>query len=171
MKQRITLVALAVAGMTMLDGCVVAASSSSSGSRGGGTFLLFVPFVLFFLIARLARSGGRRRRVVAEPRSRPAPDVNEQVLRAELSVLADDVMRLEPQVGLHPEARNDFEFALHRYRVARTALEQSTEQVDLVRVQRVADEASLAMARARAVIDDDRGGGGHPDGSGRETPR
>lgn len=135
-------------------------------------FFLFLPFVVFFLIARLARAGGRRS-MPRQERVDREPDVNEQVLRAELSVLADDVMRLEPQVDLHPETRADFEFALHRYKVARAAIEQSTDQFDLVRVQRVVDEASDAMARVRAVVDrgGGRSGGGRPDGFGRETPR
>jgi hypothetical protein len=75
------------------------------------------------------------------------------MLRAELSVLADDVVRLEPQVALKEEARNDFEAATHRYRVAQAALDQADEPVDLGRVQRVVDEATWSMARARAILD------------------
>ena len=81
---------------------------------------------------------------------RPA---NPQMTRAELSVLADDVMRLEPQIALHPEARDDFEAATHRYRVAQAAVEQAQTSEDLDRVQRVVDEATWAMARARASVD------------------
>lgn len=76
------------------------------------------------------------------------------MLSAELSVLSDDVLRLEPQVVLKPEARGDFDAALLRYRVATAALEQVAEPVDLVRVQRVVDEATWSMARARAILDD-----------------
>ena len=75
------------------------------------------------------------------------------MLRAELSVLADDVLRLEPQVTLKPEARNDYESALHRYRVAQAALDTTDAAVDLVRVQRVVDEATWLMARVRAELD------------------
>ena len=75
------------------------------------------------------------------------------MLKAELSVLSDDVLRLEPQVVLKPEAQGDFDAALHRYRVATAALEQPEAPVDLVRVQRVVDEASWSMARARAILD------------------
>lgn len=75
------------------------------------------------------------------------------MLRAELSVLSDDVLRLEPQVTLKPEAQNDYEAALHRYRVAQMALADTDAPVDLVRVQRVVDEASWSMARARAILD------------------
>lgn len=75
------------------------------------------------------------------------------MLRAELSVLADDVLRLEPQVALREEARNDFEAATHRYRVAQAALDQTDDALDLGRVQRVVDEATWSMARARAILD------------------
>ena len=149
--QRVALVALVPVASIVLNGCVVASSSDRNG--GGGTFLLFVPFVLFFVIARLARSGRRRGRLSAAAPVQQAVGVNEQVLRAELSVLADDAMRLEPQVSLHPAARDDYESALHRYKVANAALGHSTDQVDLVRVQRVADEATYAMARARAIVE------------------
>ena len=75
------------------------------------------------------------------------------MLRAELSVLSDDVLRLEPHVVLKPEAQGDFDAALHRYRVATAALEHVEAPVDLVRVQRVVDEATWSMARARAILD------------------
>ena len=78
---------------------------------------------------------------------------NEQVLRAELSVLADDVIRLEPQVALNEKSRDDYEAATHRYRVAQAALDYAKEPVDLVRVQRVVDEANWSMARARAILE------------------
>lgn len=75
------------------------------------------------------------------------------MMRAELSVLADDVLRLEPQVTLKPEARDDYEAALHRYKVAQAALDDTEAPVDLVRVQRVVDEASYSMTRAKAILD------------------
>jgi hypothetical protein len=78
---------------------------------------------------------------------------NASMLRAELSVLADDVLRLEPQVAMHADARDDYESATHRYRVAQAALDQTEAPVDLVRVQRVVDEATYAMSRARARVD------------------
>ena len=81
------------------------------------------------------------------------------MLRAELSVLSDDVLRLEPQITLKPEARDDYEAALHRYRIAQEALEDTDARIDLFRVQRVVDEASWWMARARARLD-----GRHPPG-------
>lgn len=76
------------------------------------------------------------------------------MIRAELSVLADDVLRLETDVVLHEAARNDYESAVHRYRVAQAAIEQHSAgaQVDLSRVQRVLDEAQWSMARAKAIV-------------------
>jgi hypothetical protein len=71
-----------------------------------------------------------------------------------LSVLADDVLRLEPHVVLKEAARDDFDAATHRYRVAQAALEYTDAPVDLVRVQRVVDEASYSMARVRAILED-----------------
>ena len=59
----------------------------------------------------------------------------------------------EPQVALKEEARDDFEAATHRYRVAQAALDETDAAVDLVRVQRVVDEATWSMARARATLD------------------
>ena len=78
------------------------------------------------------------------------PDI--AMIRAELSVLADDVLRLEPQVAINERARDDYEAAAHRYRVAHAALDQHQSRVDLVRLQRVVDEANWAMARARAEL-------------------
>lgn len=68
-------------------------------------------------------------------------------------MLSDDVLRLEPRVTLTPGARDDYEAALHRYRVAQMALDDTDAPIDLIRVQRVVDEANWSMARARAVLD------------------
>ena len=83
---------------------------------------------------------GRRRRTVRS-------------CAAELSVLADDVVRLEPEVQLHPEAQSDFDAAVNRYRAAQAALEYADQPVDLVRVARVVAEARYAMDRVRAILD------------------
>ena len=92
---------------------------------------------------------GREQRVQAQ--QAPA-DLN--MIRAELSVLADDVLRLETEVVLHEAARNDYESAVHRYRVAQAAMEQlgADGQIDLTRVQRVVDEAMWSMSRAKAIV-------------------
>ena len=81
-----------------------------------------------------ARRPGRR---AAEDRR------NRSVLEAQLAVLADDVVNLGPQVDLHPDARPDYDAAVSRYRVAQAALENSDDPIDLVRVGRLLDEASL----------------------------
>ena len=157
MKRTLLPLALIIGGAPLLGGCVVATSRSSSG---GGFFFLLLPLLFFFLIARMARGGGRRRvRAVgyepadqAAPQQRQDPPVNPQMLRAELSVLADDVLRLEPQVAMNDAARDDYEAATHRYRVAQTAMDQADDQLDYVRVQRVVDEARYSMDRARATL-------------------
>ena len=92
----------------------------------------------------------RRRRAEAEERARVTADA--QLIRAELHVLADDVLRLEPEVELRPEARDDYEAAVERHRVASGALDYVDEPIDLVRVDRVVSEARYAMARAKALV-------------------
>jgi hypothetical protein len=146
-----------VAGAPLLSGCVVATSSRNDGS-GAGFLLLFLPFLLFVVFAMRAFRGSRgtRRREQWHGGGRDtgsSEGVNLELLRAELSVLADDVIRLEPQVVLNEAARGDYEAATHRYRVAQTALESSNAPLDLVRVQRVVDEANWSMSRARAILD------------------
>ncbi|MCU1497921.1 MAG: hypothetical protein JWM47_1874 [Acidimicrobiales bacterium] len=130
------------------------AQGAGDGADAGGGGSL-VP------LAVLAAGGGglwvwsRRRRRRREDSDRAelqrSMDADRQMLRAQLSVLADDVMRLEPEVTLHPDARNDYEAATERYRVASAALDYADEPIDLVRVQRVIEEARYAMARARAI--------------------
>lgn len=143
----------AAAATQVLTSCVVVAGSRG-GESSGSFFLLLLPLVFV-----LAMVGFLRRRQRAGQRTGLAHSIsyadttNVQVLRAELSVLADDVLRLEPQVVLKEEARDDFEAATHRYRVAQAALDYAKEPVDLVRVQRVVDEANWAMSRARAILE------------------
>jgi hypothetical protein len=137
-----------------LNGCVVAASSGD-GDGGAGLFLLFLPFLLFAVTAWSIGRRGRRARTRRWARDEldGGHTVNRELLRAELSVLADDVLRLEPQVTINEAARDDFEAAMHRYRVAHAALQETDAQVDLVRVQRVVDEATWSMSRVRAILD------------------
>jgi hypothetical protein len=151
MSRNLAFGALALAALPLLSSCVVATSTNGSngGGGGGGLFLLFVPIIVIFATIRLAR--GRRTRRSVEPSAKSLPTM--QMLRAELSVLADDVLRLEPQVALTEAARDDYESATHRYRVAQAALDEGGDKVDLVRVQRVVDEAAWSMTRARAIID------------------
>lgn len=125
--------------------------SGDEGDEGGG--LPVLP------IALLAGGGAvlwvwsrRRRREREERRAQRRADV--EMLRAEMAVLSDDVLRLEPEVALRPEARDDYEAAVGRHRVASAALEHADDQpIDLVRIERVLAEARWAMARARARVD------------------
>jgi len=136
--------------VSQLTGCVVIGGSRSGGT--GGFFFLLLPIALLLLLARV----GRRRRQAQLLRGSSGADdesVNAHVLRAELSVLADDVIRLEPQVAINEQARNDYEAATHRYRVAHAAIDDAEAPVDMVRVQRVVDEANWSMSRARATLD------------------
>jgi len=145
---------VALAVCLSLSGCVVVGSSdSSSDSNGFGFLFLLLPLFLVFGLFRMMRPRrrSRPRHFSDQPYETTSPSVN--MLRAELSVLSDDVLRLEPQVTLQPEARDDFEAALHRYRVAQAALDDTEAPVDLVRVQRVVDEAGWSMSRARAILD------------------
>jgi hypothetical protein len=96
------------------------------------------------------RSSRRRNRRLEEERAERAAHL--ELLRAELSIVADDVLRLEDDVVLHPDARDDYEAAVERHRIAAAALD-SSEPVDPVRVERVVAEARYAMSRARAIID------------------
>ena len=43
-------------------------------------------------------------------------------------MLADDVVRLEPEVEIHPEARSDFDAAVNRYRAAQAAIDYVTSR-------------------------------------------
>jgi hypothetical protein len=122
----------------------------SAEDKGGSNLLL---------IAALAVGGAglftwsRRRTRARQAEAARAEAADRQLLQAELSVLADDVMRLEPQVTLHPEARQDYDAAVTRYRAAEAALEYADEPVDLQRVARVVAEAHYAMDRARARLE------------------
>jgi hypothetical protein len=133
----------------LLGGCVVA-GGTRSGSGGGFVFLL-LPLAFFVAILALTRAGRDRRASVTRAERSNEPDAH--LIRAELSVLADDILRLEPRVALCEAARNDYEAAAHRYRVAQAAVDHADDPVDLRRVQRVVDEATWSMARARATLE------------------
>jgi hypothetical protein len=133
----------------LLGGCVVA-GGTGNGSGGGFVFLL-LPLAFFVAVLALASAGRRRRASATRADGSDEPDP--QLIRAELSVLADDILRLEPRVALCEAARNDYEAATHRYRVAQAAVDHADDPVDLRRVQRVVDEATWSMARARATLE------------------
>ena len=142
----------------VLDRYVAGGSAVNAGTGGDTTARsvdgssLVGPLVVMGLggVTLLIWAKRRRRREEAEAQRAFGADV--QVLRAEISVLADDVMRLEPEVSLHPAARSDFDAATQRMRAASAALDYADEAIDLVRVVRVVDEARYAMSRAWAVV-------------------
>jgi hypothetical protein len=133
----------------LLGGCVVA-GGTVNGSGGGFVFLL-LPLAFFVALLALASAGRRRRASATRAERSKEPDPH--LIRAELSVLADDILRLEPRVALCEAARNDYEAAAYRYRVAQAAVDHGDDPVDLRRVQRVVDEATWSMARARATLE------------------
>ena len=136
--------------IVVAPGCVVATSSSNGD---GGVFLLLLPalVLLWVLIAMARRPAERRRQRRAADAESPRP--SRAMLRAEVSVLADDVVRLEPRVALCEAARDDFDAATQRFRVAEVALNDAGDDLDLVRLQRLVDEATWSMSRARALVD------------------
>ena len=142
------LTAMLVVGI--LPGCVVATTSSDRGGGGFGLLLFAVP-LLFVVIAVARRSRTRRTRRWSGDSESPRP--SRALLRAELSVLADDVVRFEPRVALCEAARDDFDAATQRYRVAQAALDEAEDDLDLVRLQRLVDEATWSMTRARALVE------------------
>ena len=156
MTKRPLAMLLLIYATPLLSGCVVATSSSRSSGGGGSLFFFLLPMLLVFFMSRMMRRRGSRRTLHGAPRSvatqQPAGDTT--MIRAELSVLADDVLRLESDVVLHEAARNDYESAVHRHRVVQAAMEQHAAgaQVDLARVQRVLDEALWSMSRAKAIV-------------------
>jgi hypothetical protein len=133
------------------EAAAVSGSGSGSGGGGGGggsgglLLLLALGGGGLFLWSRSRR--GRRRR--EEQREFQA---DRQVLQADLSVLGSDVLGLEPEVTMHPDARADYDAGVTRYRSAQAAMEYADDQVDLVRVGRVIDEGRYAMDRARARV-------------------
>jgi len=126
------------------------AGDDGGGDEGGSSLL---PIALLGGGGLALWSWSRRRRRRVDTESQAEFDADVQLLRAELSVLADDVMRLEPLVTTHPEARPDYEAATTRFRAAGAALDYADEPVDLVRVERVVREAEYAMSRARAIVE------------------
>jgi len=122
-------------------------SDGGGGSGSGGLLLLLALGGGGFFLWSRSRSKTKR----AEAAKEYAAD--RQLLQAELSVLGQDVIELEPNVTIHPDARPDYDAGVTRYQSAQAALEYADDQVDLVRVERVIDEGRYAMARARARID------------------
>lgn len=131
-----------------------ARSGQGSGSEGDGSSGWLGPAIAVVALGggavALTRARRRRREAVAEAARADAAD--RQMLKAELSVLADDVLRFEADVRLHPEARADFDAGVSRFRAASAALDYADDPVDMVRVSRVVDEARYLMDRVRAIV-------------------
>jgi hypothetical protein len=127
-------------------------SGSSQSPDGGGGSPAWIPLALLGAggVGLLAWSRSRRRKRQQEAEAELSAD--RELLRAELAVLAEDVIRIEPEVLVNPDARDDYEAAVGRYRAAEAALDYADEPVDLVRVERVVREAQYAMSRAKAII-------------------
>lgn len=143
-----------VDGVSNTGGTTGAIRDPDTGNReseGGGSNTGLFAVLGIGGVGLWAWSRSRRRKLQAETARAEAAD--RQMLQAELSVLADDVMRLEPQVAIKPDAREDYDAAVNRYRAASAALEYADEPVDLVRVERVIAEARYAMDRTRAALD------------------
>jgi hypothetical protein len=115
---------------------------------GAGPFILGAGAIA---IGAFAWRRSKRKRAEAAERAR-ADEADRQMLRAELSVLADDVVRLDADVQLKPEAQSDFDAAVNRYRAAEAALQYADQPLDLVRVERVIDEARYSMDRVKARL-------------------
>jgi len=134
-------------GQAPAPGQAPTGAGGESDSDGGGSSVL--PLVLL----GGAAGGGfwywRRK----QARDRAEQARNRSVAEAQLAVLADDVIALDPLVTLHPDARADYDAAVSRYRVAQAALENADDPVDLVRVGRLLDEAQYAMSRAKAIVE------------------
>jgi len=124
------------------------ADEKDDGGIGAGPFVLGAGALA---VGAFAWRRSKRKRAEAAERKR-ADEADRQMLRAELSVLADDVLRLETEVQLKPEAQSDYDAAVNRYRAAEAALQYADQPLDLVRVERVIDEARYSMDRVRAHL-------------------
>jgi hypothetical protein len=121
--------------------------SSSGGSSGGGALLPILLIGGAGLGFYFWRKGNKKRQ-----RDMAAVVGDQEDLRSELAVLADDVLRLEDDVNLTPEARDDYEAGVARYKWAQAAIDAIDSPDDVPRVRRGMAEAQYAMARARAII-------------------
>lgn len=124
-------------------------SGSNESEGGGGSGLL--PLVLIGggigAAVYFVRKGNKRKQ-----EEMAAVVGDQEDLRSELAVLADDVMRLEPEVELKPAARDDYEAGVARFKWAQAAIDAIDSPDDVPRVRRGMAEAQYAMARARAII-------------------
>ncbi|HVM09986.1 MAG TPA: hypothetical protein VM345_16075 [Acidimicrobiales bacterium] len=127
--------------------------AGDGGRESGGSLM---PFLLVGGAVAggvwLVRSSRRNNQRLAEQRQ--VLQGAQQDLLAELSVLADDVLRLEPEIAMRPAARPDYEAAVSRYRWLEAAIPQIDSPDDPPRIERAMAEARYAMARAQAIVRD-----------------
>ncbi|HEX2273941.1 MAG TPA: LPXTG cell wall anchor domain-containing protein, partial [Acidimicrobiales bacterium] len=131
------------------DGQAGDAPAEDGGGDGGSSVLPLL------LVGGAAVGGGallwRRRRKEQERRERL--EGLRRDLRLDLQLLADDVVALEPQVAMHPDAREDYDAGATRYRWAQAAVDAIDDPDDVPRIRRALTEGQYAFARARARID------------------
>ena len=129
------------------DGVTSDGGDDGGGSGSGGLLLLLAAGGGGLFLWSRSKAKRRRQEEAKEY------EADRQLLQAELSVLGQDVMELEPEVILHPDARPDYDAGVTRYQSAKAALDYADAPVDLVRVERVIDEGRYSMARVRARVD------------------
>ena len=148
--KRFTIGAMATLSMSKLTGCVVAGGYRSNS--GGGFLLLVFPIALALLLASLGRRRHGRRGLPSAP-SRASDDlVNRQVLKRSCPSW--------PMTSFGSSRRWRSMSRAWRRRSSDAplpgcpaAIDAAEAEVDLVRVQRVVDEANWSMSRARATLE------------------
>ena len=135
-------------------GAVKSGSTGSSGSGNGSGGSSGTSPVTVLLIGGAVAGGGylmvkknREKKEMLQSLQGDRAD-----LQAELHVLAEDVLRLEPEVAVTPEARPDYDAAVGRYRWAEAAIGAVDSPDDIPRIRRGIDEARYAMARTTAIV-------------------
>ncbi|HEX2041801.1 MAG TPA: hypothetical protein VHF24_04115 [Acidimicrobiales bacterium] len=134
---------------------VFAREGDGGDGGGGGGGGRGVSVLLLLLVVGAVAGGGallwRRRRKERERRERLQGLRRD--LQADLQLVADDVLALEPQVAMHPDAREDYDAGAARYRWAQAAIDAIDDPDDVPRIRRALSEGQYAFARARARID------------------
>lgn len=127
-----------------------------SGTIGGGRAEEESSGVAGFACLGILGLGGVAAFVATRRRKRQqeaAVVARREGLRPYLQMLGDDVMQLEHEVTLKPDARDEYDAAVARFRAGSAALDSVRTDADLDRVERVIAEGNYAMARCRAVIE------------------
>jgi hypothetical protein len=124
------------------------ATGVPSKGRGSSTGLVVVAGLVVLVVAGFMLVGRGRRR-----REQVAVDETRSQLRAEAQALGDDVIALEPEVTIHPEARLDYDTGVSRYRAVDGSLDSLRTAAGADQVRRRLAEGRYSMSRARARID------------------